>query len=348
MAGDARSAIEAADQRLAQVKSAWNAHREAARKSYDALLRSLDAPEGPQTFVQVERDLTGLRSLLVSLDSVRTRADEVARDRVAALLHFRRARARRLETLKLARTRANAVAGPEVHVSVEADTNLEPLCQALRDEVGGRLSETVERLRAWDEPLPVEDFVVWCRSGPTVLAQALGITIGQAERICGPGERLFRRLEAVDLVPVTRIKLRVGTEGGNDVLRGLDEGLSTGQRATALLRLLLAEIDSGPLVVDQPEDDLDNEFVHDQVVRDLRREKHRRQIIVATHNANIPVLGDAEMMNILAPSGPNRGEVKESGGLDRDSVRDEAARVLEGGLDALRRRFERYGFTDAH
>ena len=53
-----------------------------------------------------------------------------------------------------------------------------------------------------------------------------------------------------------------------------NEGLSTGQRATALLRLLLAEVDRGPLVIDQPEDDLDNAFVHDQVVRDLRREKH--------------------------------------------------------------------------
>ena len=349
MAGDARTAIDAADRRLAEVKGAWDAHREAARKSYDALLRSLDAPEGPRTFVQLERDLTRLRSLLPSRDSARKRAVEVARDRVAALVQFRRARARRLETLKLARERANAVAGPEVQVSVEADTDLEPLWQVLRDEVGGRLSETIERLRSWDEPLAVETFVAWCRRGPADLAEALGITVGQAERICGPGERLFRRLEAVDLVPVTRIKLRVGTEGGRDVLRGLDEGLSTGQRATALLRLLLAEVDSGPLVVDQPEDDLDNAFVHDQVVRDLRREKHRRQIIVATHNANIPVLGDAEMVNVLAPSGPNRGEVKESGGLDLDSVRNEAARVLEGGRDALRRRFERYGFTpDPH
>lgn len=349
VAGDARSAIEAANQRLAQTKIAWNAHREATRKSYDALLRSLDAPEGPQTFVQVERDVSRLRSLLPSLGSARKRADEVARDRVAALVQFRRARARRLETLKLARTRANSVAGPEVQVSVEADTDLEPLCQALRDEVGGRLSETIERIRSWDGPLTVEDFVAWSRSGPTVLAQVLGITAGQAERICGPGEPLLRRLEAVDLVPVTRIKLRVGAEEGKDVLRGLDEGLSTGQRATALLRLLLAEVDSGPLVVDQPEDDLDNEFVHDQVVGDLRREKHRRQIIVATHNANIPVLGDAEMLNVLAPSGPNRGEVKESGGLDLDSLRNEAARVLEGGRGALRRRFERYGFTtDGH
>ena len=53
------------------------------------------------------------------------------------------------------------------------------------------------------------------------------------------------------------------------------------------------------------------------------------------------------MVNVLAPSGPSRGAVNRSGGLDVDKVRDEAARVLEGGMDALRRRFERYGFSPA-
>ena len=65
----------------------------------------------------------------------------------------------------------------------------------------------------------MEAFLGWCRGGPAVLADALGITVGQAECICARGEKLFRRLEAIDLVPVTHIKLRVGTDEGRDVLR---------------------------------------------------------------------------------------------------------------------------------
>jgi len=345
LVSQAMQAVTAAHGRLEEAKRTWSEDRDAAKATYDALLRSLAAPEGPQTFVRIERDLTRLRSLLPGLEAVSARVDEVRRDREEALKAFNGERERRLEALRLARKRANGVAGPEVQVSVDADTNLEALCQALRDEVGGRLAETLDRLRDWQEQLSIEDFVAWCRAGPSTLAERLGITSGQAERICAGGERLFRRLEAVDLPPITKIKLRVGVDaGGRDVLRELDEGLSTGQRATALLRLLLAEVGSGALVIDQPEDDLDNAFVHDQVVKDLRREKHRRQIILATHNANIPVLGDAELLTVLAPSEPNRGAVQQSGGLDRDEVRAEAARVLEGGREALLRRFERYGF----
>lgn len=341
----ARQAITAAEGRLEGARRTWNEHRDAAKATYDALLRSLEAPEGPQTFVRIERNLTRLRLLLPGLKAARARVDDVERDRERALKAFNNQRERRLEALKLAKKRANREAGPEVQVSIEADTDLEPLLQVLRDEVGGRLAETLDRLRDWGERLGIEDFVVWCRAGRLALAEHLGITTAQAERICAGGEPLSRRLEAIDLPPTTRIKLRVGVdEDGRDVLRELDEGLSTGQRATALLRLLLAEVGSGALVVDQPEDDLDNAFVHDQVVKDLRREKHRRQIILATHNANIPVLGDAELLTVLAPSEPNRGAVQQSGGLDRDDVRAEAARVLEGGREALLRRFERYGF----
>jgi len=310
LVAQAVQAITVAEGRLEGATRTWNEHRDAAKATYDALLRSLEAPEGPQTFVRIERDLTRLRSLLPGLGAARTRVDEVRRDRERALKAFNSQRERRLEALRLARKRANGVdgAGPEVQVSVEADTNLEPLCQALRDEVGGRLAESLDRLRTWEGRLSIEDIVAWCRAGPPTLAEHLGITSAQAERICAAGEPLFRRVEAVDLPPTTRIKLRVGVDdSGRDVLRELDQGLSTGQRATALLRLLLAEVGSGALVIDQPEDDLDNAFVHDQVVKDLRREKHRRQIILATHNANIPVLGDAELLTVLAPGEPNRG-----------------------------------------
>jgi chromosome segregation protein len=126
--------------------------------------------------------------------------------------------------------------------------------------------------------------------------------------------------------------------------------LSGGQKATALLLLLFAQ-GGRPLVLDQPEDDLDNRFIYDDVVALLRAEKgvvdpgRRRQIIAATHNANIPVNGDAELVLSLADVNA-RCEVRTRASIDDSAVREEIRMVLEGGEEAFRRRAEKYGGLD--
>jgi energy-coupling factor transporter ATP-binding protein EcfA2 len=122
----------------------------------------------------------------------------------------------------------------------------------------------------------------------------------------------------------------------------MEEGLSVGQRCTAILALLLAQ-DDAPAIIDQPENDLDNEFIFRELVPLLRRIKETRQVIVATHNANIPVNGDAELIAALEARG-GRGEVLAVGALDREKVRHAVEEILEGSEEAFRRRFEKYGF----
>ena len=114
------------------------------------------------------------------------------------------------------------------------------------------------------------------------------------------------RIEELELLPTTAIRLNTAPAGVPPSWQGLDE-LSTGQRATAVLLLLLLESDA-PLIVDQPEDDLDNRFITEGVVPRMREEKRRRQFIFSTHNANIPVLGDAELILGLTPSGEAEGQ----------------------------------------
>jgi hypothetical protein len=126
------------------------------------------------------------------------------------------------------------------------------------------------------------------------------------------------------------------------------EALSTGQKATAVLLLLLLE-SKAPLVVDQPEDDLDNRFITEGVVPKMREEKRRRQFIFATHNANIPVLGDAELIVGLSASGEGgqgRAEIadKHLGSIDARPVRELVEEVLEGGREAFEMRRLKYGF----
>ena len=121
------------------------------------------------------------------------------------------------------------------------------------------------------------------------------------------------------------------------------EELSGGQRVSVLLSLLLRTSDERPLVIDQPEDELDNRFLFDTVLPVLKRLKGRRQIIVATHDANIVVNGDADQV-IRLEATANRGRVTEAGAIDDPAVRDAIVRTVDGGDDAFRLRRLKYGF----
>ena len=114
---------------------------------------------------------------------------------------------------------------------------------------------------------------------------------------------------------------------------------SAGQRAAAMLAFLLAYGDE-PLVLDQPEDDLDNHLIYDLVVRQIRENKLKRQIITVTHNPNIVVNGDAEVVHALDfMNGQCR--VVQSGSLQDIGIRSEVCRVMEGGREAFERRYRR-------
>jgi putative AbiEii toxin of type IV toxin-antitoxin system/AAA domain-containing protein len=118
--------------------------------------------------------------------------------------------------------------------------------------------------------------------------------------------------------------------------------LSLGQKASILLGALLFSSDQSPLLIDQPEDHLDSQFIARTVVGVLRRVKEKRQVIVATHNANIAILGDAEQI-IPLQGYEGRGLIRDPGSVDADGTRARACEVLEGGEAAYRRRGEMYG-----
>lgn len=131
------------------------------------------------------------------------------------------------------------------------------------------------------------------------------------------------------------------TEGGT--ARGFDR-LSTGQQHSVLLGLLLCADRSEPLIIDQPEDHLDAPYIATAVVRHLEAAKERRQVIIATHNANLTVLGDAELVvPLYAVDG--MGEVHDAGAVDHPDTLRHVCQLLEGGASAYARRGERYGFN---
>lgn len=117
---------------------------------------------------------------------------------------------------------------------------------------------------------------------------------------------------------------------------------SAGQRAAAMLAFLLAHGDE-PLVLDQPEDDLDNHLIYDLIVQQIRTNKQRRQLIVVTHNPNIVVNGDAEMIYVFDFNHQCHVKKHESGSLQDKAVRDEVCKVMEGGKIAFEHRYQRLG-----
>jgi ABC-type cobalamin/Fe3+-siderophores transport system ATPase subunit len=117
------------------------------------------------------------------------------------------------------------------------------------------------------------------------------------------------------------------------------ETLSKGQKATALLPLILRPAPY-PLVVDQPEDDLDNSFIYQSLVKIVMELKTERQLVFVTHNANIPVLGDAERVIVMSMASPSSAAPPKSGTVD--DRKSEILDLLEGGKEAFSERERHY------
>lgn len=111
---------------------------------------------------------------------------------------------------------------------------------------------------------------------------------------------------------------------------------SIGQRASALILFILTQKDNDVLIIDQPEDDLDNKVIYDEVIKAIKVRKPNIQFIFATHNANIPVLGDSEKV-ITTDFSDDKITVLQ-GNIDMPSTHQQIVDIMEGGKEAFDRR----------
>lgn len=118
--------------------------------------------------------------------------------------------------------------------------------------------------------------------------------------------------------------------------------LSLGQQQSILLAILIHSESTNPLLIDQPEDNLDSEFIYKTIVTNLRKIKEKRQVIIVTHNANIAVLGDAELI-IPLKSTSVKSQIISRGSIDKPDIRNLCCDILEGGKRAFNNRQELYG-----
>ncbi|WP_147432936.1 TrlF family AAA-like ATPase [Catellatospora citrea] len=238
--------------------------------------------------------------------------------------------------LQAAASRLSDRVGGRVRVSVQPAADRAALRDLLSRATAGQniLSAQLTRL-AEAGPAAI---VAAINSGIEQLIK-LGVSEGTANKLRALAPDKVREIEQCATPDLITVEINLAPEA--EVPRWTDvRRVSPGQRATAMLSLVLATGDD-PLIIDQPEDDLDNRFIYDHVVRQLTEVADRRQVIVATHNPNIPILGDAELILALDAT-VDRSSIVACGAIDDPAVAEAARRILEGGDAAFRARARRY------
>ena len=236
--------------------------------------------------------------------------------------------------LSVAQQITNAVSSP-VRVRIAQDENREQYVSLLADalkhasinhnQVARRIAKVVapSELVALVQQLDIHS-----------LQKQSTLNENQAEKVINAlnDTELLLKIEIVDLIDLPRIELKDGDHWKDSL------SLSTGQKCTTILPILLLDSEN-PLLIDQPEDNLDNRFIYDTVVEGIHRVKTNRQLILITHNPNIPVLGDATRVLVLTSDGSQSRLLNQG---DVDTCKPEIINLLEGGEEAFAQRRERY------
>jgi hypothetical protein len=337
------AATDDTERELEPLVTKWKTDQAAVEERYAGILRSVQTKTvDAQVFIGLRTQIEELRQLADERPSQRAALAEALERRREHLAGIEDLRAAAVRALGQAAARVSADLAGVVRVQVIAGAQRDGLEQHLRNTLGGALKLIVDQLQALPD-LSVRQLAGIIAEGPDALRATYQLSVAQADHLAKLPEAARLELEELDLAPVTRIELNVRPGTSSPQWQPLSD-LSTGQKATAILLLLLLDADT-PLVIDQPEDDLDNYFISTDIVPRIKAEKRRRQFVFSSHNANIPVLGDAELI-IALEANADRAVVPTDhlGSIDRQSIRDLASDVLEGGRDAFALRRQKYDF----
>ena len=342
--------VEASRTDLEGIRTSWGGRKQSLDREYQKILRELqrDKVDGAE-FIHLRKEAERLQPLEAKSLELAVEWERLVEERRTLLAdwrdvlqkeHQQRERAAKRIRKRLTRVRA----------AVRFGGDRRPLLALLKARYE-RIETGIKSLSDVDD-LSLHGLAAAVRLGKKDLVEKFGVTEKAAERLAAGGNELAMLIEELDLPSTTTIEFNPSMDQQTPDWKTLDQ-LSKGQKASAVLLLLLLGGDGHaaptPLIVDQPEDDLDNRFVTESIVPTLRSEKMRRQFLFATHNANIPVLGDAELIVGLEAAGEasqGRTTTREDrmGSIDMEPVRDLVGELLEGGKRAFELRRKKYRF----
>lgn len=340
------AAVKEAIKAVEAIKSEWTPKQTAANDLYQKTLKQLKA-EGHDAdkFVQYKNQVERLKPKEAEFKKRKKTLAELQKARRELLAKWDAAKAEDYRELQRAARKVSKRLKDRVRVSVRPSATLDQLETVIRKHCSGNFTQPLERLRAKDD-LSLTDLASAVAEGTAALVSKYGFSQNAAARMAQGASALALEIEECEVPAEAVLELNVGNETAQ-TWKELAQ-LSTGQKATAVLLLLLLESDA-PLMVDQPEDDLDNRFIADCIVPTMRDEKKKRQFIFSTHNANIPVLGDAEQIAGLTPvveSGIEHATIPDHlcGSIDTPAIKEMIKELLEGGQEAFEFRRQKYGF----
>ena len=358
----ARAADEALTQwRRAREESAWRLAVNHAVEEYEGLRQRLKAEEAgdPSAYGELVQRRQALEGRLTKLESQRMQLRIVRRDAdksLARLSELRRDLTRRRSSL-LGNILTN---NPYVRIDVipyGTRETVEPVFRRILQREEGGFEKDIGSVEG-------EGLLgtLYNRGADVGVVQQRLVAIKEKVREIAVGkydasklgDRRFAGhivklppevLDRLDLwFPEDSLQVQYSNTADGSGFRSIQEG-SPGQKTAALLAFLFSYGEE-PIILDQPEDDLDNHLIYDLIVGQLRRIKQRRQVIVVTHNANIVVNGDAELVVALDPRG---GETHQACAdcLQARTVRDMICAVMEGGREAFEQRYRRIALKAA-
>lgn len=299
-----------------------------------------DGKEIGRTYQGLLREIEQVKPAQARLKTVNALVKELQQARLNLRGEMSDLRSARTAAKQKAVKRINKRLAGKLRIDIVANGLRKPLREFLH-----ALPGIGEKRTGWvdeAEDLTVMGLVEAIREGKDALmAKGWGLTPSVADALTRLAPAQLLELETIDLEDRVSLQLNVSHEGAQ--FRAL-ERLSTGQQCTAILHLLLLD-NPDPLIMDQPEDNLDNAFIAKRIVQELRSAKTERQFLFATHNANIPVFGDAEWIGVCSASEDHAEMTDDAqGSIDIPAIRDQVASILEGGKEAFMQRKEKYGF----
>lgn len=339
-AASLKTALEAAQTEIDSAKTEWSTRTTPLRQGHAEVLAKLrEDGYDPDKYLSTTSAIVSLKGQETERDAVDLQLEKLRGERQTLLAELIAAETAEEQLLKDAIRKANSVTNKVVNVRATFAPDRSHLTELIDDNISGARTQIRAAIEA--EDFSTREFVAAVRKGPAEVEAKYAIKGAQLTSLIAAGEPLLRQLEELNVGYAVDVYLNIGQDGVKEFRRL--ENLSKGQRATALLMLLLGA-SSSPLVIDQPEDDLDNRFVYEGVVTKICELKGSRQLIVSTHNANVPVLGDAELIITLEGDGTNGWPMEGGvGSLDEETVRKIAEGLLEGGPDAFVARKHLYG-----
>ena len=216
--------------------------------------------------------------------------------------------------------------GSELTFSVLIPFRTEAFCQRIKQLFDNRV------LKSKKDIINVEDFDI-DQFDETALEKLIKACLNRTI----PFSKSFTPESALRSILDNWYNVTYNVKMGDDLI---DE-MSPGKKALVLLKLLISLAESkSPILIDQPEDDLDNKSISDDLITFIKKKKIERQIIVVTHNANVVVSGDAEQVIVANQRGnttPNnkfRFEYR-TGSIEDDlPVYDDSGTIIDGILNA--------------